>query len=304
MTPAPDLYALIIRLAAVRGGGLRATQGHLAHAAFLDMLRAVDPALAAAVHDLPGRKPFTISPLEGFGRGRDGRLTIREGGEGWLRVTLLDPTLFRTFIRFFLEGGPRLTLRLEEMEFGVSEVLSTPHSHPLAGHVALAELAERWDDAPLNPAHGDIALCFRSPTAFSLRDPAGRFRYAHVLPDPPLVFGELAGYWDRLTGAATQAEVRDFAAAGVAVARHDVATHMYDYGGGRKQVGFVGRVAFKLLDDSEPALARHLNRLADLAFFTGIGSKTTMGMGQVNRVTNDERRATSSDRSSLATRHS
>ncbi|MBK8129491.1 MAG: CRISPR system precrRNA processing endoribonuclease RAMP protein Cas6 [bacterium] len=30
-------------------------------------------------------------------------------------------------------------------------------------------------------------------------------------------------------------------------------------------------------------MIQHLNRLADLAFYTGVGSKTTKGMGQVNR---------------------
>jgi len=110
----------------------------------------------------------------------------------------------------------------------------------------------------------------------------------HVLPDPPLVFGELAGYWDRLTGDDTQAAVRDFAARDVVVSRYDLATHMGDYGGGRLQLGFAGRADFELLNPSHPDLTRHLNRLADLAFFTGLGSKTTMGMGQVRRIGREE----------------
>jgi CRISPR-associated endoribonuclease Cas6 len=61
---------------------------------------------------------------------------------------------------------------------------------------------------------------------------------------------------------------------------------MYDYGNGRKQVGFAGRVAFELLGENDEPLARHLNRLADLAFYTGVGSKTTQGMGQVGRIRN------------------
>jgi CRISPR/Cas system endoribonuclease Cas6 (RAMP superfamily) len=34
-------------------------------------------------------------------------------------------------------------------------------------------------------------------------------------------------------------------------------------------------------------MIRHLNRLADLAFYTGLGSKTAMGMGQVRRFKRD-----------------
>lgn len=289
MTHPPDLYALVIRLAATRDSRLRATQGHLAHAAFLNMVRQVDAPLAERLHEGGGRKPFTVSALEGFGRGHDGRLFVEAGREGWLRVTLLDPRLFAPFLRFFLERGPGVCLRLEQTEFHVSEVLSTPASHPLAGYASLTDLREHWDATPLTSAHNAIALDFRAPTAFSLRGGPGAGRRVHVLPDPPLVFGELAGSWDRLTGDDTQAAVREFAAFDVVVSRYELATHMGDYGGGRLQVGFAGRVAFDILNSAHPDLTRHFNRLADLAFFTGLGSRTTMGMGQVRRMGREER---------------
>jgi hypothetical protein len=59
---------------------------------------------------MKGRKPFTISPLEGFGRGQKGSLTIEAGQEGWLRVTLLDPALFHTFIQYFLQPANKSTI--------------------------------------------------------------------------------------------------------------------------------------------------------------------------------------------------
>ncbi|MCP4421959.1 MAG: hypothetical protein GY805_35545, partial [Chloroflexi bacterium] len=92
----PDLYALIIRLITTKNGRIQATQGHLAHAAFLNILRQVDPAVSEAIHELHGRKPFTVSPLEGFGKPRKGQIQLKAGQEGWLRVTLLDPVLFQT----------------------------------------------------------------------------------------------------------------------------------------------------------------------------------------------------------------
>ena len=132
MTPSltPNLYALMIRLTATHNGRLHSTQGHLAHAAFLNIVQQVDPALSAALHDKNGRKPFTVSPLQGFGHGHKGRVDIHAGQSGWLRVTLLDPTLFQTFIRYFLEGRRPPTLRLEQMQFAISEILSTNGSHP------------------------------------------------------------------------------------------------------------------------------------------------------------------------------
>ncbi|MCA9994892.1 MAG: hypothetical protein KDE56_04040, partial [Anaerolineales bacterium] len=196
MNHSPNLYALMIRLTAIHNGRLHSTQGHLAHAAFLNIVQQVDPVLSEALHDKNGRKPFTLSPLHGFGHGHKGQLNISAGQSGWLRVTLLDPTLFQTFIRYFLEGHTAPTLRLERMQFAISEILSTPGSHPLAGSTSLAELEAKWAAIPNPPT--TIPLTFRTPTAFTMRN--SPFRHMHILPDPPLVFGELASYWDGLTG--------------------------------------------------------------------------------------------------------
>jgi CRISPR-associated endoribonuclease Cas6 len=104
----------------------------------------------------------------------------------------------------------------------------------------------------------------------------------HILPDPPLIFGQLADYWDNLTGSDTRDAIRLFCAENVVVARYSLETHMYEYRR-NKQVGFTGKVTFEILDKKAPEMTQHLNRLADLAFYTGIGSKTTQGMGQVCR---------------------
>jgi CRISPR/Cas system endoribonuclease Cas6 (RAMP superfamily) len=47
-------------------------------------------------------------------------------------------------------------------------------------------------------------------------------------------------------------------------------------------------VTFEVLDKEATEMIRYLNCLADLAFYTGVGSKTTMGMGQVARTIKGE----------------
>lgn len=282
----PDLYALIIRLVATQNGRIRATQGHLAHAAFLNILQQVDPAVATAIHDMKGRKPFTVSPLEGYGRGQKGSLPIHVGQEGWLRVTLLDPLLFQTFISYFLQGSHKPYIQLENLHFHINEILSTPGSHKLAGYDSLQSLFTRWSEVDaVEAAFRKVTLQFRTPTAFSLRN--APFRHMHILPDPPLVFGQLADYWDRLTGSDTRDSVRTFCAEAVVAARYNIETHIYQYRRS-KQVGFAGNVAFEILDEAALEMIQHLNRLADLAFYTGVGSKTTQGMGQVVRGAKEE----------------
>jgi CRISPR-associated endoribonuclease Cas6 len=287
MTTSPDLYALIIRLTAEKSGAISATQGHLAHAAFFNILQQADPAVSQIIHDIHGRKPFTISPLHGFGHGHKGKLHIRAGQEGWLRVTLLDPALFHTFIQYFLSGS-RPVIQLDGAPFHISEILSSPGSHPLAGYDNLQALHAKWESTAQLSDHQTIQLNFRTPTAFSIR--SGRFRHMHVLPDPALVFGQLASYWETLTqdNAITKDNVREFTTASMVVSRHHIQTHMVQFRKS-KQVGFTGRVHFLIQDKENQPMIRRLNLLADLAFYTGIGSKTTMGMGQVIKITNDEK---------------
>lgn len=289
MTTSPDLYALIIRLTAQKSGSMPATQGHLAHAAFLDILHQVDPAVSQAIHDdKNGRKPFTISPLHGYGHGHAGKLYVKAGQEGWLRVTLLDPALFHTFISHFLQGSNRPAIRLENIPFHVSEILSSPNSHPQAGYDSLLNLQNKWGAMDDLAPHLTIPMNFRTPTAFSLRN--GRFRHMHILPDPALVFGELAGYWENLAGnsPASRDAVREFAAYNTVVSRHHIQTHMVQFRKS-KQIGFAGIVHFLIQDKENQPMVRYLNQLADLAFYTSIGSKTGQGMGQLMRIVENKK---------------
>ena len=82
--------------------------------------------------------------------------------------------------------------------------------------------------------------------------------------------------------------MREFAYDHITVARHDICTRMNDFGEGKRTIGFQGRVTFELLGNTPDAAFRHVHRLADLAFFTGIGGKTTQGMGQVRRIISNQ----------------
>ncbi|MFQ5420018.1 MAG: CRISPR system precrRNA processing endoribonuclease RAMP protein Cas6, partial [Anaerolineae bacterium] len=114
---------------------------------------------------------------------------------------------------------------------------------------------------------------------FSLR---GDVRNMYVLPDPSFVFHTLAGYWDDLAGDTQQEDIKLFAAKSVVISHLNIKSIMLRFAKS-PQIGFVGQVMFKILDETDQVMIRHLNRLADLAFYTGIGSKTPMGMGQLLR---------------------
>jgi len=294
------LYASLIRLHALRDGCIPQTQGRFALAAFLDIVHQVDPALAVALHDSKNRRPFTLSQLRGLPVPRQGEVRLRAGHECWLRVTLTGETLFGTFIRRFLQGEARPTLRLGEMPFGVSEVLTTPGSHPWAGYTTAEEL--------LNCARDDdtIALEFASPFGFSLGD-----NRVEIAPRPELLFGGLHKKWAQwcarplapgersslagVTPPAAQSRLSEVHRRGLAelpdepwlrehvlIKAWRVQSRMLRYGP-QAQVGSEGNVVFRIFNADAKA-RRMLNALADFAFYAGIGRKTTQGMGQVRRV--------------------
>jgi CRISPR/Cas system endoribonuclease Cas6 (RAMP superfamily) len=53
-------------------------------------------------------------------------------------------------------------------------------------------------------------------------------------------------------------------------------------------------VTYLLKDRRDEAMARLLNLLADFAFYSGVGYKTTMGMGMVKRTGEGQSRQTGS----------
>ncbi len=288
------LYSSVIRLTNLYATTLNHIGGQHAHAAFLDIVRAVDPSLAQKLHDLNGRKPFTVGPLMGLPKwakhdghkvyeGENQGIYLREGWECWLRVTILDDRLFRSFIDYFMtsppspllkgEGGlPRF--RLGDAHFCVSEILTTPGSHPWAGYVALADLQKRLDEPPPS----SITFELHSPTSFNL----GKDN-VETIPYPRLVFGNLGTAWKAITGENMVEAVEKYAEKNWRPVLHRIerkALTLHNH----PQLGAVGKVEFQRLDDGDVPLARVLNLLADLAFYTGLGRKTAQGMGMVRCV--------------------
>ncbi|GAB4459565.1 MAG: hypothetical protein Kow0070_14690 [Anaerolineales bacterium] len=294
------LYSSVIKLLALHPASLEYSGGQHAHAAFLEIVRQVDPALSQALHENRGkgaRQPFTISPLMGLPHPHRASQTsevlktsevsavhLREGWECWLRVTMLNETLFRYFIEYFLkaEGKTLPKIRLGDAHFAVSEILTTPGVHPWAGFTTLEDLQKRLDE----PAPAQIAFEFVSPTSFKLQD-----ERVELLPLPRRVFGNLATAWKALRPGSGQAltgedmvrAVEEYAEQNLQLQwnRMEKRALIIKH---HPQLGMVGPAVYHFRRPEDTPLARALNLLADLAFYTGIGRKTAQGMGMVRRI--------------------
>ena len=277
----PDLTlnAVVVNLVAVDEGRVPLTQGALAHAAFLDLIRVVDPDLAGRLHAESARKPFTLSPLQGITAPVNGSgYWFRPGARAALRFTLLDPQLFRAFLARLLQAGPNLRLRLGDVSFAVDDAIGAPGSHPWAGYTTAGALHH---DAP---AHQQIRMVFASPTAINWSGRGTADRRMILIPWPQAVFAALRAAWNGHTGDELPIEFEKWVDGYVVVREvQRWQTGVFRLKNGAPAPGGFGDVTFEALDGSVDCL-RTLNLLADFAFYSGVGSKTTMGMGQARRI--------------------
>ena len=282
MEQLPDhyLYSIVLTLVPTREVSVRATMGHQVHAAFLRTVEESDPALAEVLHmpNLPA-KPFTVSQLRGASRGRKGEILLSPEETYWLRFTVLYPPIFQQFMARFLKGEGRPIIRLGDAILLIKEILTTPESHPWAGYSSWNRLAT--EAAP----DREITLDFVSPTAFGFGQKEWG-KKVMVLPLPETVFGSLIRSWNMFAPPQLQLDrpaLNTYLEEHVVVKQiENLHTQMLDFRQA-PQVGFVGRVAYGLMADNDIARVL-LAMLADFAFYSGVGYKTTMGMGQCRRV--------------------
>jgi CRISPR-associated endoribonuclease Cas6 len=266
------LYSLILEFTTHNTVTLPIGTGHQTHALFLNIIAQVDPALAKRLHNEPNYRPFTVSSLRGpTEQGK--HLLLQPGQLCRLRVTLLDGgPLWQALSMCFLEG--RLTtVTLDTAELTLHRLLSTPHADP-TGWAGSTD----WQTLAATAASEHITLRFASPTAFSLGD-----RRFSLFPEPRLVWDSLIRSWNLYAPEILRldkGELRAFVGKQVVVEDYHlhVETRRFPT---YSQKGFVGTCTYhvKVKDSSAPQVAT----LAEFARYSGIGYKTTMGMGQACR---------------------
>jgi CRISPR-associated endoribonuclease Cas6 len=267
------LYSILLELVVLEAAALPITMGHLAQALILNIVKQFDPELSTHLHDEPGYRPYTVSPLDGGTR--SGKCIFLQRDQLCrIRITLLDGgTLWQKFCTHFLETGPT-SVRLGGCLLQLVRIVSSPQADP-SGWVRSTD----WQTLSTLPAREEITMQFVTATAFSW----GNRRFV-VFPEPYLLWEGLLHTWNKYAPSCYTFEkqgVRATLQSAVTVTRcclHTHTLHYPDY----TQKGFVGVCSYWIRASSD--ITAFLTTLAAFAFYSGVGYKTTMGMGQV-RVT-------------------
>jgi CRISPR-associated endoribonuclease Cas6 len=274
-----SLYSLILELTATATVAVPALRGDHTHALFLDLVRQIDPDLSRRLHGEPDYRPFTVSLLTGAVT-RNSLLQLQAGQPYCLRVTLLDGgPLWQRLSTHFLETT-QITVRLDKAVLQLARVLSTPTADPSgwAGYTDWQTLSQRPAQMQPTRNHGErlLTLRFASPCAFSLSN-----RRFGLFPEPGLVWDSLMRTWNRYAPEVLRIEkeaLRAFVSQHVTVNDYHLHTAKVvfsQYG----QKGFQGTCNYLVRAVNDQA--SQVIALAEFARYAGLGSKTTMGMGQV-----------------------
>jgi CRISPR-associated endoribonuclease Cas6 len=266
------LTSLVLHLESPAAATLPASLGRAGQAALLRLVASHDMALAAALHEGDGPRPYTASNLV-LGKRRGGTLAVTAGDRGWLRFTGLTEPVGRCLEA--VAADPPRRLELDGFELAVAgATLGCGDTAGWAGQTRYQELAARCLLGPPDPPPHRVTLEFVSPTTFRS---GGRYL---PLPLPELVFGSLLDRWQAFAPVALSPEVRRFAAEAVAIGQCRLRTRSLPVKGGGLLVGFTGAVTFVALNRDRYWL-RVLQLLAAFAFYSGVGYGTAAGLGQV-----------------------
>jgi hypothetical protein len=288
--------------------------GELTHAAFLHWMRQAAPSVATWLHDGNKRRLFTCSSLQfplspqrmhEAERGNV-HLPLHPDRIYSLRVTLLLGDLFPLLYDALLRSGSGSHeekhapfMQLGKQEFLLQGAVMTGDSSGWTGFTSCHQLVEEVRRCRFGKAF-PLTLEFASLTTFNRSNLQNKQYGSHyaLLPLPQYLFPMLANRWVELAppelAHLVQRECIEqyIAGDGIIIDDYDLRPHVVTFPK-HPQRGFTGTCTYELRGPDEEAaraasetempltVRQQILLLSKLAFYTGVGAKTAMGMGRV-----------------------
>jgi len=231
------------------------------HGLFYLLLAEVKPAFSKRLHDKPGLKPYSIGGLRG-GSLNEGCLFLPAGETATFKLGLLTDELVGTWKEILAGFGKGKKVQLGRGRVTLS-VSGKPYHNTWMGLL------------PQRPWK-TFNLRLMTPLAFK----TGRENLP--LPEPGRIFSSLTRRWGEF--ADTPLNLPEGAVDGVKLSRFTLRSELRRLGR-NSFVGALGELTLDMPREGQCELAALLR----LAEFCGIGSKTAMGMGEVEIIKNSPR---------------
>lgn len=253
--------------------------GRHLHALFLNLVSSVDRSLGDYLHEAKSDKAFTLSPLQIQHQGDttspilqwQHHKPIPQGTPCWWRISLLDDTLFSQLTHLWLNLNPEQPWHLGPANLQITSILGTPQKGMLGCWANALSYHQLYDQA--SACDRALNFSFSTPTAFR------QSKYDCSLPTRELVFNSLIKRWNQYSGIEFPKPLVDH----IFPSFFDIHTELVA-DSRSKFIGCVGAMNFRIMGQVEAEAIQQINALADFALYSGVGRKTTMGMGMVRRM--------------------
>lgn len=285
------LRSILISLTAESSYPILGGLGRPIQAWFLGQVTRSRASLASRLHDEQGLKPYTVSTLlDEHARPLRAGDWLEPGELCWLRITSLNEELSDAIEKKILRRvSKRITLY--KMDFRVDDIFTNRSEHEWAGETSFPQIAQ---ETTKRKTELRARMEFTAPTAFRSKG------LDICLPAPGQVFRSLWDKWN--TFAPESMQLHDlwpqFASECILVDELTaVNTTRWEFAEGARgsATGFTGTVGFNLLSQNAvtenwrgywDGAATVMQSLAQLAFYSGVGHHTTIGMGQCRLLPN------------------
>jgi CRISPR-associated endoribonuclease Cas6 len=249
-----------------------------------------DADLSQTLHDSSALKPYTVSGLMRPDQNAPLYGNVNQGDRAWLRMVGLRQDVSSALRNWSLV--PPDVVEIDSVPWYVDHVHVTRRAHHAASSARYRTLIET---AQQNAPPRKINLAFPIPTAFH----SGGVNLPFPLPS--LVFGSMARQWEAFSGVPLPEHLPDFIEHFLMLNRYDLQTALLNFKQGSKQIGFTGTTTYEIarrnrrleriapdeaahLQDEHHRLAQMTHLLTHFAFYSGVGVKTTAGMGMLFRA--------------------
>lgn len=266
------LLSAVFEVICLREESITANTGMLIQQLFYNLINSWSSPLFERIHSSRTLKPFTVSPLQGPFKSKDGRLHLSQGEQYWFRITSLSSELSsllrESTVR--LEGA---TVNIGGVRFYVESIHLTDKEHIWARTTNYEELLSHWLNRKTNLS--SIArVNFLSPTYF--RDG----RVSVPLPVPELCIKNILSKWNTFSPQKLDNTEIGHLAERVILSHLKIESKILDFKG-YKRVGFIGECEFRVNSEYDEKNLILFNLLWEYSFFSAVGASTTYGMGQV-----------------------
>lgn len=253
-------YSIVIELYSSDGITENNLNSRVLYALTLNIIQSSDPELSKYFHDEEFNKSMILRKL------------YYKNNILVLRLTLLDEKLFDKFGNVMINACMN-SYDLNGNELKIAKITSSNESELFwAAYTTYQDI--------YNNAKKDKSLSFKivTPLAFKQGDSFLAF------PMPDLFFKSIHKKWNKHSGLGFDDIYLDLIEKDVHISFYDLRTEQVKDNLKIAFTGCVGKITFKISNKASDKFIHYLNVLSDYAYFSGIGAKTTMGMGQLHRT--------------------